>query len=1007
MSPADKGRRADGMAGEPQPKVFTIPAGLPFVDVLAAGILDKTSGDPLRLACVTVLLPTRRARRSLAEAFLRQSNGKALLLPRMVALGDVDEDEILFSGSFAPEDGVAGADAFGVPPALSGLKRQLMLAKLVRAMDKEAGPEQAVDLAQELARLLDHVATERLSFDALVNLVPDDYAEHWQRTLEFLTIVTHRWPKVLEEEGALDPAERRNRLLDAQADAWRKRPPADSVIAAGSTGSIPATAALLSVVARLPQGAVVLPGLDRDASDDAWRAIAEHHPQFGMARLLEHLGVERGNVEFWPAPGFPAPSLRARLINAALAPASVATIPRIDTKAARAALAGIQLIECPTPGDEAEVIALVMRHALETPKRTAALVTPDRALARRVAAALGRWNIAIDDSAGQPLSRTQPGAFLLLSARMAADRFHPVPLLSVLKHPLAACGMPVARLRGLARAFEVAVLRGPRPAEGMKGLKDALRTNREFRDHNRKTADEVSAFLKVLDRITGPGAEAMDGTPRPFARILAAHVAMAEALAATDTEPGRARLWAKEAGEAAAVFINELADAGPDLGAVSAADYPAVLDSLMARRVVRPRYGLHPRLHIWGLLEARLQQADVMILGGLNENTWPPEAKASPWMSRAMLSRFGLPLPERRIGLSAHDFVQAFAAPEVILTRSERVEGTPQVPSRWLLRLENLLDRLGVKDTMTAGPWLDWIAGLDAPERPVEIAEPAPTPPIEARPDRISVTRVETWLRDPYAVYARDVLRLRPLDPIDAQPGAADRGIIVHDALERFVAEYKDALPVDAEAKLLAIGRQVFAERLAHPGVQAFWWPRFERIVPWFIANERRRRAKGFVPATTEVMGSIDIARRNAPFRLTARADRIDRGPDGFAIIDYKTGQVPSDNQVEVGFAPQLPLEAAIASAGGFEDVKAGPVAEMVYLKLAGGRKPGEERVLKLNAAKAAADAIKELTTLVRKFDNPTQPYLSQRKPQREGETGDYDHLARVREWRGAEDGNE
>jgi ATP-dependent helicase/nuclease subunit B len=884
----------------------------------------------------------------------------------------------------------------------------LALARLVRAMDKETGPDQAANLAYELARLLDHVATERLSFKALEKLLPENFSEHWQRVLTFLRIVTDRWPVALAEMGALDPAERRNRLLDAQAALWRDRPPAEPVIAAGSTGSIPATANLLSVVARLPAGAVVLPGLDRDSPDGAWAGLGPSHPQFGMARLLDHLEVGRGDVKPWPAPGFDrVTSSRARLINAALTPAGIDAAPALDAKEARAALEGVQLIRCPTPGDEAEAIALIMRRTLETPEKTAALVTPDRALARRVAAALDRWNIAVDDSAGQPLSRTVPGGFLLLTAQMVAERFRPVALLSVLKHPLAGCGLPTARLRILARALEMAALRGPRPAEGMKGLKDALHANRKFRDDHPETARGLEKFLKDFDCVVGPAVKTMDGTSRPFVEILEAHVAMAEALAATDAEPGRARLWAKDAGEAAAIFIAELADAGRELGAVTAADYPALLDTLMAPRAVRPRFGLNSRLHIWGLLEARLQQADTMILGGLNENTWPPEAKASPWMSRPMMEKFGLPLPERRIGLAAHDFVQAFAAPEAILTRSERVDGTPQVPSRWLLRLDNLLERLGATGAMTAEPWLAWAAGLDRPDEPIAIAEPAPTPPVEARPRELSVTRVETWLRDPYAVYARYVLGLKPLDRIDAAPVAADKGIIVHDALERFAAEYTDKLPEDAEARLLDIGRRVFAERLTQPGVHAFWWPRFERIVPWFIANERRRRAEGYLPAAAEVTGGMDIAGAKGPFRLTARADRIDSGPSGLAIIDYKTGQAPSDNQVKTGLSSQLPLEAAIAAEGGFAGVKGGAVAELVYLKLGGGRTPGEERVLKLDPGKAAAEAVKELTGLVRSFDDPKTPYLSQRKPQREGEPGDYDHLARVREWRGAGDDDE
>lgn len=1011
MNPAARNPRPKRPASTAAAKMFTIAAGQPFTDALAAGILDRVERDPLRLAKATVLVPTRRARRSLADAFLRQGGGRVLLLPRMMALGDLDEDEILLTGGFNPDDGGidAAAGDLALPPALGGLRRQLMLARLVRGMDEKTSPDQAANLALELARLLDQVSTERLSFDGLAALVPDDYAAHWQRTLKFLTVLTEHWPKVIEAEQALDAAERRNRVLDAQARLWTLEPPADPVIAAGSTGSIPATANLLSVVARLPAGAVVLPGLDKNASPEAWEMLQPHHPQFGMARLLDHLGVDRDDVQAWPAPGFDKPlSPRARLVSAALTPADAA-LPALRRKQLKQTLAGVAVVECPGAGEEAAVIALVMRRALNTPGRTAALVTPDRGLARRVAAELERWHVAVDDSAGQPLARTPPGAFMALIARMIADRLAPVPLLAVLKHPLAGCGMEPARLRTQVRTLEVAVLRGPRPAEGVKGLRDALKANREFRDDEPKAARDLDAFLKRLDKIVRPLVAAMAGKPRLFVAVLKVHVATAVALAASSDQDGPSRLWDKDAGEAAANFVAELADAGRDLGTVTAADYPALLETLMAARAVRPRYARHPRLHIWGLLEARLQQADVMILGGLNEGTWPAEANASPWMSRPMLKDFGLPPPERRIGLAAHDFAQAFAAPDVVLTRATRVEGTPQVPSRWLLRLENLFLRAGLENAMAAKePWLEWVAGLDKPKEPIAIAEPRPAPPLAARPRRLPVTAIETWLRDPYALYARRVLGLKPLDPIDAEPGAAERGIIVHDALERFIAAHRDALPDDALSRLIALGRQVFDERLAHPGVRAFWWPRFERIARWFVEEERRRRAEGIASIAVEVTGEMNISGNAGPFTLTARADRIDRRvDDGLVVIDYKTGQTPSVKQMRSGLAPQLPLEAAIAAHGGFAGVDAGKVAQLVYFKLSGGREPGKRSALASDVGAVAAEAVERLTALVRRFDDPKQPYLSKRRPMQENVPGDYDHLARFLEWRGGGDGDE
>lgn len=995
--------------------VFTIAPGLPFVDVLAAGIRARAGDDPAALAGVTVLVPTQRARRSLAEAFLRQSGGQALLLPRTIALGDMDEDEILLSGGGDGSGGLAGKDLLQIPEAASGLERQLLLTRLVLARDN-ASPDQAANLALELAHLLDQVHTERLSFKDLHSLVPDEYAVHWRETLEFLTVLTELWPGILEDNDAIDDADRRNRLFDAQGQAWKDSPPSGPVIAAGSTGSIPATADLLCVIAAMEQGAVVLPGLDMDATDSAWAALEDHHPQYGMARLLTHFGIERKDVRSWDAPGFDAVQPdRARLMQTALTPAGTEPPPLPDIQATGAALEGVTRILCPTPREEAAVIALMMRETLETPEKTAALVTPDRGLARRVAAELARWDIDIDDSAGLPLAQTPTGAFLRLTARMIADDLAPASLLAALKHPLAAGGMPAGVFRDHIRTLETTILRGPRPAPGIDGLLAAIDADRFLnKKENHGTANRLRSVLGRLRDIFEPFRVVMDGSTHVLSDMAARHVRVAEALCATEDETGEpngaGRLWAGDAGEGAARFIADLARSGQILKDVTGADYPPLLDTLMAGRVVRPRFGRHPRLHIWGLLEARLQQADLMILGGLNESAWPPEAKASPWMSRPMMARFGLPAPERRIGLAAHDFCQAFSAPNVVLTRSERVDGTPTVPSRWLLRLDNLLEKQGLEKFFEVpASWLQWVEKIDRPDKSRTVTEPKPCPPVEARPRELPVTRIETWLRDPYAVYARNILELKALDPLDAEPGAADRGIIVHEVLDRFQKAHPDTLPDDAERRLLEIGQDVFDQQLAHPGVRAFWWPRFERIAEWFIAYERERRALGFHTVGAEVNGHLTLPGKAGDFRLTARADRIDARADiGLSVMDYKTGTVPTAPQVETGLTPQLSLEAAIAQAGGFEDIAAAPVAHLVYLKLSGGREPGKERVLKLDPADVADEAVARLSGLVARFDDPKTPYLSSRRPMFQGRSGDYDHLARVKEWRGQDgDGND
>ncbi|MFM9842928.1 MAG: double-strand break repair protein AddB, partial [Dongiaceae bacterium] len=826
----------------------------------------------------------------------------------------------------------------------------------------------------------------------------------WQRTLKFLGILTEAWPQILQEEGCIDPALRRNQVLAAQAAFWRAQPPADPVIAAGSTGSIPATAALLEVVAQLPNGRVVLPGLDREADETTWTAILEDvtHPQHGMARLLQRLSLTPAAVRDW-ACGLraAAPPSRARLLNEALRPAvttdrwhSLAQEVKADgarRERLKLALREVRRIDCANPQEEAQIIALQMRGVLQAEGKRAALVTPDRGLARRVAAELTRWGIAVDDSAGQPLAETPPGIFLRLALDLLAERAAPAPLLALLKHPLAAAGVKPAALRQAARSLEVATLRGPRPAAGFAGLRDAVATG---------DGKEHLALVDRLAQMSRPMADLLGAAEAPLPALIDEHLRFAEALAATDEQPGAARLWAGEAGEAAATFFADLRESAVSLGAIPGRFYPALLQALIGGAVLRPRYGRHPRLAIWGPLEARLQQADLLILGGLNEGTWPAEPAADPWLSRPMRRNLGLPAPDRRIGLAAHDFAQACGAAQLLMTRSLRVEGTPTVPSRWLLRLDGLLRTIGIEPESLLDPdWRAWQAMLDRPAAVKAVERPAPCPPVTARPRKLSVTEIETWRRDPYAIYARRILKLEALDPLDAEIGAAERGTVIHQALDEFVRRFPGPLPDDALAQLTAIGQRCFGPLLSRPSLWAFWWPRFLRIAEWFIAEDGPRRA-GLLASHAEVRGLWQMTTPSGRFVLSAKADRIDQRRDGaWEIIDYKTGGVPPKKEIDRGLSPQLPLEAAMLSAGAFEGLPAGEAAALAYWRLSGGEAAGTNLEIKGDVAQLTKDAADGLRNLIDAFAQPASRYLSLPDADAAPRFSDYGHLARIREW--------
>jgi ATP-dependent helicase/nuclease subunit B len=987
------------------PTVVNIAAGQSFADALAQGILDRAEKDPLKLAEGLILLPSRRACRTLREAFLRLSGGNALLLPRMQPIGDVDAEEVAMLLAAEAD----AADILNIPAAISPLERQLLLAKLIRraksAQDHNTSFEQAVALADSLGRFLDEVQTEGRDFKNLGDLVPQEFAEHWQLTLDFLKILTEHWPKILQERNVLDVAERRNLLIAAQIRAWKAHPPEYPVIAAGTTGTVPAVRDLLGLVARLPQGEVILPGLDRGMDDDSWGRLPEDHPQYNLKKLLDHMGLLRESVAEWELKKQPALNTqRVRLMSEALRPAETTEQwRRLRTgDITEKALDGLSRIDCGTPQEEADTIALIMRETLEEAGKTCALITPDRRLARRVSLSLRRWGIMIDDSGGQPLTELTIGTWFMLTAEMAEEELAPVTLLSFLKHPIMAANMEQKKLGEMVQLLDKMVLRGPRPSTGFAGLRDAVLVL----DDEVKEKKNLQLWLLAIEGEMKSFVELMASKKEvPFRTLLEKHIRMAESLAATTEVNGAQRLWAWENAGNMSDFLSDLWATAREVPDLAPENYVTLMGNLLKSVTVRPNFGAHPRLSILGQIEARLYSADTVILGGLNEGTWPALPAHDPWMSRPMRKKFGLPAPERSIAIAAHDFVQAATAPEVILTRARKVDGTPTVPARWLLRLEAVLQAVGgleMKEPRDK-PYRQWLKDMDMPGEVKPVSRPGPKPPVEARPRELSVTRIEAWMRDPYQIYARYILKLRCLEEIDADPGGAERGTFIHSALEKFIQAYPDKLPANSQEKMLEFGQAALKEGRIPQEVEAFWWPRFVKIAEQFVAQERewRERAKPFL---TEIEGSWKFEAEKGPFVLSGTADRIDKfAGDEYAIIDYKSGFVPKTGDVEQGLSPQLPLEALMLEKGAFEKIASGKVTDLVYWRVTGsGQKPVERKSVvgrDTNIAQIVSAAENGLKSLVDLFDKPETPYLSQPRAEAKPHFSDYEHLARVKEW--------
>ena len=960
------------------PRVFHLAPGVDFASGFVAGLDARLRGQPPEDAArMRIYLNSGRMRRRVTDAL---TAGGARLLPRLLLVTDLARDAVL-------------AD---LPPATPPLRRRLELAQLIAgliAAQPGIAPRAALfDLADSLATLMDEMGGEGVDLAAIAALDVSRHSEHWARTQTFLGIIA---PFFAASPGQDDSARQRIAALRL-AQAWRTTPPPGPVIVAGSTGSRGATALLMQAVARLPQGAVVLPGFDGSLPPEVWQAMddaltAEDHPQYRFHRLLTGLGLTPDQVRLWHDAPVPDPA-RNRLISLSLRPAPVTDQWLVEGPALpdlRQATGGMTLIEATSPRAEALAIALMLRQAAQDGTR-AALVTADRTLSRQVTAALDRWGILPDDSAGRPLALSAPGRLLRHVARLFGQRLTVDALLVLLKHPLTETGGDRGTHLRLTRDLEL-TLRKDGPA---------------FPDAAMLLA--WAGARGVLGWAT-PVVAALQGVEAVGIRPLAAHVAhhrgVVQALAA-GTGAGDGALWQGSAGEAALALMTDLAAEAPHGGTYSAAEYRALFEALVAAGEVRDAPIVHPHISILGPREAREMQGDLVILGGLTDGTWPRLGTPDPWLNRRMRAEAGLLLPERQIGLAAHDYQQAVAARRVVLTRSLRDAEAETVPSRWLNRLMNLMTGLPDRHGPAAlaamrkrgAHWTAMAQALDAPTPAMRAdpalaraRRPAPQPPLAARPDRLPLTGIARLIRDPYAIYARTVLRLFPLDPLRQAPDARDRGIVVHDVLRRFVLTRPALEPRDeARARLMALAAEVLAAQVPFPAARVLWLARLDRGVDHFLDEEARW---GGVPQIVETMGKITLD----PLRFTlfGTPDRIDRLPDGrLLLIDYKTGTPPTPSE-QRAFEKQLIAAAAMAERGGFADLGPSEVAWISYIGLGAAHKSVETRV----TPDLLAEFWAGLSTLIGAYGDRATGYAARRAMFQDRIAGDYDHLARYGEW--------
>ncbi len=984
------------VAERKSPALYTIPAHRAFSDALAQGLLALHGGKgSMALARGVILLPNNRAVRAVRDAFVRASD-TGLLLPRLVPVGDIELDETL-GNALAP----IGTEA-QIAPAASPAERQMILTRLVRDYRARKGEKleigEAYRLANALARAFDQLAVERKTGSDLKALQPEDLSGHWQQAFAEFEWLLDSWRTELASRGQIDMAERRNQLLDHVARRWRDVPPERFIVAAGIVTNAPAVAGLLQTVANLPNGMVVFPGLDKSLDEVRWNAIGpvdgtrdgdivpqETHPQFAMKLLLHRMGMHIDEVALWRwGSDHDASAQRGRAITTAMLPARL-TGDWPNVRPEDRSLKGVRAIEAANPAEEAQAIALALRKAIEEPGKTAALVTPDRALATRVSAHLRRWGIEADDSAGRPLAQLPPGTMLLGIAQTGAERFAPVALLALLKHPLVRAGEDRLPWLEQVRLLDLA-LRGPRPSPGLAGITRLLAEKGDRARALQQWWHDVAEMLAPLEEVFAG--------EQVLSRIFSTIREVAGSLSCD-------RIWAGHQGHAASQCLADAEDAarfGPEV--IDPAGFPGMLSQILAAQAVRPPQGGHPRLQILGLLEARLQQADLMVLAGLNEGVWPGLPTPDPWLAPRIRHDLGLPGLDYRTGLAAHDFANGLGAPEVLLTRARRDISAPTVASRFWLRLKAMTGDRWQED----GDLLPWASAIDQPDGPAPSqSPPEPCPAAALRPHRIAVTDVDRLRADPYAFYAARILRLSRLEPVDADPGPAWRGTRAHDVLKRWMEE-----GASDPARLTELAEEMIGRAQAHPLLKALWQPRLLKALEWVAAEVAAQSLSGRTILFGEQRGTIS----RGGIELYGTPDRVDRLADGsLAIVDYKSGATASVSQVKAGFSLQLGLLGLIAEGGGFKQVpERAQIGGFEYWKLSKDSKGnfGYRRSLTEGGGRRQFIPVAEFLPLVADFfDDAVGRWLTGNEPftarphSDAPVFADYDQLMRLEEWIG------
>ncbi len=920
-----------------KPNVFNIPANYHFFESLF-DLAEKKFGE--QLPEVKFFLPNRRSCREFREIFLAK---KSTFLPQIKAISDISyEDFFDFLPNQTAKDEIDELLQINV---LQGLDYLFFLSKEIQKQSvfgEDLDFEHAFKIALNLQNLFDEIEREEIDLSKLNEIDDSNLSQHRLLTLDFLKNFHVKIKNSLLKKNIFFASASQNFIIQKFVSLLENQGSKAPIVIAGSTGSVSFSAKLIRAISQ--KNYVVLYGATNENFTE------ENHPQFFLNRLIQFLKIEKKTITQIAEEKFCLSSnTRQNLISLMVLP-SAETLKwqeiykHLDIeKTAQDLTKNFRLIEAKNEIEEAKIIKLILHEALQNNKTTA-LITNNDKLASLVKLELTQDNLPFNDARNLSIFNSHLVNFLLLILELIESDFNSHSLLAILKNPL--CSH--SKDKEILADFEIKILRQDRANSGLDGIKKKLKDEEVLREFFNKFCFELVSGSHTLASHTASLIKTAENlSKKTWSQLL-------------EQEPAQIELFE---------FFEKLKT---QQIALDKKNLLSLFKNLLSQVSYFEKSDAGAPIQILSTIEARLLNYDLVVIASLNEGDFP-QIESENWLGKKIKKDLGIDRTLKKVGQSAYDFCNYLSNESVVLTRCKSSNGAVLIESPFLLKFKTICQKIGV--SLDCGEkYFALLAKQNSSEsRQIEPANPKPK--IEIRPKKISVTEISKLLSSPYDIYAKKILQLEELEKIDFEPSYAEFGSFIHEALEEFVKNPKDA-------NFFKKAEEIFEKYFLFSEAKLIWWPKFENIFADFVKeNERFLNFKNRVEISAE-LAVLDVT-------IRGKIDRTITNDEGETeIFDYKTGQVPSKIDVLRGANPQLTIAALMLA----EE----KISALNYWKLSSSS-PSEikkicdnsEEILILTAAAKAG-----LTKLFEFFTNEENGYLAT-----ENSTyGDYQNLARIEE---------